>query len=151
MRLDLTVKTEHTDIATAVAWSTDCQLFSCSDDKTITKWTAEGECSGKITLDPKTFITSISWLPSGSGGGSKQASETFAISCTDGTFRFMSRSGREEKSVKAHEGAVIVVAWCHDGSALLTAGQLHFALSSLSHIISPSKYPPPPLPSVLTS
>ena len=47
----------------------------------------------------------------------------FALSCTDGTFRFVSRSGREEKKIAAHEGAVIVVRWSHDGSALLTAGE----------------------------
>ena len=47
----------------------------------------------------------------------------FAISCTDGSFRFVSRSGREEKKIAAHEGAVIVVRWSHDGSALLTAGE----------------------------
>ena len=47
----------------------------------------------------------------------------FAVSCTDGTFRFVSRSGREEKKIAAHEGAVIVVRWSHDGSALLTAGE----------------------------
>ena len=47
----------------------------------------------------------------------------FAVSCTDGTFRFISRSGREEKKIAAHEGAVIVVRWSHDGSALLTAGE----------------------------
>lgn len=47
----------------------------------------------------------------------------FAISCTDGTFRFISRSGREEKKVTAHNGAVILVRWSHDGAALLTAGE----------------------------
>ena len=47
----------------------------------------------------------------------------FAVSCTDGSFRFVSRSGREEKKIAAHEGAVIVVRWSHDGSALLTAGE----------------------------
>ena len=47
----------------------------------------------------------------------------FAVSCTDGTFRFYSRSGREEKKIAAHEGAVILVRWCHDGSALLSAGE----------------------------
>lgn len=47
-----------------------------------------------------------------------------AISCMDGSFRFMSRSGREEKKVQAHEsGAVIVVRWSHDGSAILTGGE----------------------------
>ena len=47
-----------------------------------------------------------------------------AVSCMDGTFKFMSRSGREEKSVKAHDGgAVIVVRWSHDGSAIVTGGE----------------------------
>ena len=119
MRLDLLEKTEHSDIATAVAWSPDCQLFSCSDDKTISKWSSEGEHAGKISLDPKTFASCISWVPA---VGQKQG-EMFALSCTDGTFRFISRSGREEKNVKAHEGAVIIIEWCHDGSALLTAGE----------------------------
>ena len=42
----------------------------------------------------------------------------------DGTFRFISKSGREEKKVQAHEsGAVIVVRWSHDGSAILTGGE----------------------------
>jgi intraflagellar transport protein 80 len=45
------------------------------------------------------------------------------VSCTDGTFRFISRSGREEKKVAAHEGAVILIRWSHDGSAILTAGE----------------------------
>lgn len=47
----------------------------------------------------------------------------FAISCTDGTYRFISKSGREEKKISAHEGAVIIVDWSHDGSALLSAGE----------------------------
>jgi intraflagellar transport protein 80 len=47
----------------------------------------------------------------------------FAVSCTDGSYRFVSRSGREEKKVAAHDGAVIVIQWSHDGSALLTAGE----------------------------
>lgn len=47
----------------------------------------------------------------------------FAVSCMDGTFRLISRSGREEKKIAAHEGAVIVIEWSHDGTALLTAGE----------------------------
>lgn len=47
----------------------------------------------------------------------------FAVSCTDGSFRFISRSGREEKKVQAHEGAVIAIKWSHDGAAILTSGE----------------------------
>lgn len=35
----------------------------------------------------------------------------------------MSKSGREEKKVAAHEGAVVSLRWNHDGSALVTAGE----------------------------
>lgn len=35
----------------------------------------------------------------------------------------MSKSGREEKKINAHEGAVILVRWSHDGTALLSAGE----------------------------
>lgn len=45
------------------------------------------------------------------------------MSCTDGTFRFISGSGREDKKVAAHEGACIVVKWSRDGTALVTAGE----------------------------
>ena len=50
------------DIVTAVAWSPDCQLFSCSDDKAIGKWGADGEAAGKITTI-NVFPSSISFYP----------------------------------------------------------------------------------------
>mmetsp|Transcript_5293 Transcript_5293/g.8626 ORF Transcript_5293/g.8626 Transcript_5293/m.8626 type:complete len:779 (+) Transcript_5293:121-2457(+) len=117
MRLDITAKQEHTDIASAVAWAPDGQLISCGDDKNICKWGADGDSLGKIPVN--VFATCISWFPA----TGKQAPDTFAMSCTDGTFRFVSRSGREEKKVNAHSGAVILIRWSHDGSAILTAGE----------------------------
>ena len=52
-----------------------------------------------------------------------QTTEIFALACTDGSFKFVSKSGREEKNVKAHEGAVIFVKWSHDGGALVSGGE----------------------------
>jgi len=118
MKLNISLKTEHTDIATAVSWSPDCQLLSCGDDKVLCKWGADGEPAGKISTI-NAYASSISWSPA----SGKQAADMFALSCTDGSFRFVSRSGREEKKVQAHEGAVIVVRWSHDGAALLTGGE----------------------------
>lgn len=118
MRLDISIKTEHSDISTAVTWTPDNQLISCSDDKVLCRWASDGEVVNKIT-SITTFITGISWLPV----VGKQSTDTFVISCTDGTYRFVSRSGREEKKVSAHEGAVILVKWSHDGSTLLTGGE----------------------------
>ena len=118
MKLTVTVKSEHDDIASAVTWSPDCQLISCSDDKVLGKWGADGSSSGKITT-VSAYATDIHWFP----GSGKQAPDMFALSCADGNFKFVSRSGREEKNVKAHDGAVIKIRWSHDGSALVTAGE----------------------------
>jgi hypothetical protein len=51
-----------TEITTAVSWSPDCQLLSCSDDKIVGKWGADGESIGKITT-LNVFISSLSWFP----------------------------------------------------------------------------------------
>ena len=46
----------------------------------------------------------------------------YYISLT-GKFLLISKSGRVEKSVEAHKGAVLSGRWSYDGSALLTAGE----------------------------
>jgi len=118
MKFEVITKTEHNEIVTAIGWSPDAQLFSCSDDKNLLKWSSDGSNVTKVSTT-NVFITSLSWMPS----SGKQSTDIFAASCTDGTFRFISRSGREEKKIAAHEGAVIVIEWSHDGTALLTAGE----------------------------
>lgn len=50
------------EVATALAWSPDCQLITCSDDKSIIKWTTDGTSQGKIAAID-IFITGISWYP----------------------------------------------------------------------------------------
>jgi len=120
MHLAVNLKEEHTEIVTAVTWSPDGQLFSCSDDKQIIRWSSDGEKLANISLQNPVFITSIAWFPS----AGKQVPDSFAVSCTDGTVRFLSRSGREEgKKIQAHEGAVILLRWSHDGAAILTTGE----------------------------
>jgi intraflagellar transport protein 80 len=105
----------------------------------VNKWGTDSEVAGKINTI-NAFPSSLSFLPQSGKqvqyqwirtplsvyplhNVSFQVSELFALSCTDGTFRFVARSGREEKKVTAHEGAVIKIKWSHDGSALLTAGE----------------------------
>jgi hypothetical protein len=62
-----------------VAWTPDGQLFSCSDDKTIWKWTADGESVGKVTSFDNLFITNISWIPP----VGKQVRQSCCSSCAD--------------------------------------------------------------------
>ncbi|KAF1329341.1 Intraflagellar transport protein 80, partial [Globisporangium splendens] len=90
----------------------------CSDDNTIVRWRMDGEVSGKVA-SMEAFVTAIDWVPS----VGKQAADTFAVSCTDGTFRLMSKTGREEKKVQACDGAVIVLKRNYDGTALVAAGE----------------------------
>ena len=40
-----------------------------------------------------------------------------------GKFHIVGKTGRVEKSVEAHKGAVLAGRWSYDGSALLTAGE----------------------------
>lgn len=50
------------EIATCVAWSSDCKLFSGSDDKIICIWNSDGECASKINT-VTAFPSCISFLP----------------------------------------------------------------------------------------
>ena len=64
------------DIATAVSWSSEGQLFSCSDDKDIKRWLADGTCQGKVaTLNA--YPSSLSWYPS----AGKQVTHIITIYC----------------------------------------------------------------------
>lgn len=179
-----------TDVISAVCWSPTGELFTCSDDKSICRWSMSGEFLGKL-CEFDAFITDIHWFPV----VGKQMADIFAISCTDGntllflfcflgcqsrgkrvylprnilfsikrhiqahslgsvkfqcfyiykerkkkkqfisfctytcifvllgTFRIMSKTGREEKRVQAHHGAITALRWSHDGSDLVTAGE----------------------------
>ncbi|KAL3846590.1 hypothetical protein ACJMK2_017565 [Sinanodonta woodiana] len=64
------------------------------------------------------------WFPkASSGGGRKAGSDLFVLTSTDGKFHIIGKSGRVEKSVEAHKGAVLAGRWSYDGSALVTAGE----------------------------
>ena len=44
----------------------------------------------------------------------------FLLMLISGKFHLISKTGRTEKSVEAHRGAVLACRWSHDGSALVT-------------------------------
>lgn len=109
----------HAEIVTACCWTPENDAITCSDDNTIARWWMDGEVSGKVaTMD--VFVTAVDWVPS----VGKQAADTFAVSCTDGSSRLISKLGREEKKAQACEsGAVISLKWNYDGTALMTASE----------------------------
>ncbi|KAK3271476.1 Intraflagellar transport protein 80 [Cymbomonas tetramitiformis] len=123
MRLKITQSTSnvHTDLASAVGWNPTNELYSCSDDKNVSKWDMNGEHQGQVcSLDA--FFTDLHWYPVGSKR-EKTGSDVFVVSCTDGTFKIVNKNGRLEKSVEAHRGAVISLRWNYEGTALVTAGE----------------------------
>jgi intraflagellar transport protein 80 len=111
---------KHSSIVTAVGWvksGKQYELFSCSDDQAVWKWHVEGSPISKVcNLD--TYCTTMAWMPN-----SKGTDNLFALGCADGSFRLVSESGREEKKVDAHRGAVISLKWNNDGSAIATSGE----------------------------
>ncbi|CAM9606713.1 unnamed protein product [Chrysoparadoxa australica] len=110
--------TAHQELVAGVVWTPENELYSFADDRTVRKWNMTGEPTGKV-CDLQSYATCVSWFPS----SGKQTSDMFAIASSDGTVRFMSRTGREEKKFTAHEGAVVKAKWSHDGSALVTCGE----------------------------
>ena len=99
-------------------WSSDGYLLSCSDDKTIQKWNSNQE-NNIIVDNLGCFSTSIS----ATSKSLNKSAEAFVVGCTDGTFRFISNSGREEKKVTAHTGSVLKTKFSRDGLSLLTSGE----------------------------
>jgi len=111
-------KPKHSNIVTAVGWTSTNELFSCSDDMSLFSWDINGEPHTKI-LDLEIQVTDMAWQPAARG-----SAESLMIACTDGSFKKLSRAGRVEKSVpQAHTGAVICIRWSHDGTTIATAGE----------------------------
>ena len=121
MRLQLNISpdAEHTETATCCRWTPKNELYTCADDRSMLKWSMDGECVGGKVATLDSYATSMDWSPS----IGRQRADTFAVSCTDGSFRIFG-SGREEKRVTAHKGAAVIsLRWSHDGSAIATAGE----------------------------
>jgi len=125
-------------MVTAVAWSQGGELLAVSDDKILSRFSGEGELFQKLVLPLATFITDMAILPTTSAStttrptqgpsgasGSNGSNDVIALACSDGSYRFFTKTGREEKKVEAHSGATTVVKWNLDGTALLTAGENH--------------------------
>ncbi|XP_078612464.1 intraflagellar transport protein 80 homolog isoform X2 [Branchiostoma floridae x Branchiostoma japonicum] len=116
----------HTELVSSVGWTTADELYSCSDDHAILKWSLlTNETSQLAKLPAEVYATDIHWFPKvvGGGKGKKGESDVFVLTSTDGKFHLISRLGRVEKSVEAHKGAVLSGRWSYDGTAMATAGE----------------------------
>lgn len=127
MRLKTTLQKEpkHTELVSSVGWTTPDEVFSCGDDHHIYKWNLiNNETSSVLKLPDDVYPTDMHWFPKGlSGAGKKSGSDVFVLCTTDGKFMLIGRTGRVEKSVDAHRGAVLSARWSYSGTDLLTAGE----------------------------
>mmetsp|Transcript_6247 Transcript_6247/g.15948 ORF Transcript_6247/g.15948 Transcript_6247/m.15948 type:complete len:765 (-) Transcript_6247:257-2551(-) len=113
---------QHKEVATAVGWSFANELVSCSDDKTIWRWSMNQEPVAQL-MEVDGYVTALDWFPAVAGKSGRKEQEIFVVSCTDGTFKVVNKAGRIEKSVDAHKGAVISLRWDYNGTALATVGE----------------------------
>ncbi|KAI8586701.1 WD40-repeat-containing domain protein [Geranomyces variabilis] len=124
---------KHTDLVTSVGWTSNTELFSIGDDRKIYRWSGDGDFLGAVPTPlfdapPKPGATSpdateMHWVPVAPGKGGQAGAEVFALGGTDGRFYLIAKSGRVEKEVDAHKGAVLCLRWNTEASALVTAGE----------------------------
>ena len=96
-------------------------LYAACDDGTMLCFGHNKENqTEERRIDIAARLTSISWFPS---QGATGYADCFAASCSDGTLRFIQKSGTTEKTIQAHEGAAICVKWSQDGTSLASAGE----------------------------
>ncbi|KAJ9470386.1 Intraflagellar transport protein 172-like protein [Diplonema papillatum] len=123
MRLNFTQcsANQHKEACSAVVWSTGNELFSCGDDMVICRWNMSGEPIGKVG-DLPSYPTDMAWYPQQKKG--EQGKDLCVIAFADGYFRIVSAvTGRVEKAVEAHKGAMVCLAWNSEGGALATGGE----------------------------
>ncbi|XP_076837223.1 intraflagellar transport protein 80 homolog isoform X1 [Brachyhypopomus gauderio] len=115
---------KHRELVSCVGWSSADELFSCSEDHQILKWNLlTNETSVVVKLQDDIYPTDLHWFPKAVSGKKQTMAEIFVLTSTDGKFHFVSKTGRIEKSVEAHRGAVLAGRWNYDGTALITAGE----------------------------
>jgi len=115
MPIRLEVKTRdqptHSPVVSGISWTSNGELYSTSDDKTVHRWAGTGDPQGRICQLPSS-TTHLELQPAGFQQG---PSDLMAVACTDGKIILLNKSGRIEKTIDAHSGAVIALRWSYDG------------------------------------
>ncbi|KAJ6669441.1 hypothetical protein lerEdw1_008251 [Lerista edwardsae] len=136
---------KHKELVSCVGWTTADELYSCSDDHQIMKWNLlSGETTQVVKLPDDIYPIDLHWFPKNVGGKRQTQAESFVLTSSDahlhrhsggarflikkrqifiGKFHLISKTGRVEKSVEAHCGAVLAGRWNYEGTALVTVGE----------------------------
>ncbi|XP_050301884.1 intraflagellar transport protein 80 homolog [Anthonomus grandis grandis] len=124
LKVSLTEKIEQNVPVTCVGWSSTEEVFSISDDNQILSWSVSTNQPTKIAkLGNDMFATDMQFVPRFGTNNLGKNSDLVLVTTVDGRFHIINRTGRIERSVEAHKGAVLVGQWSGDGTSLLTAGE----------------------------
>uniref|UniRef100_A0A2D4Q0U3 Intraflagellar transport protein 80 homolog n=1 Tax=Micrurus surinamensis TaxID=129470 RepID=A0A2D4Q0U3_MICSU len=124
LKISLLKEPKHKELVSCVGWTTADELYSCSDDHQIIKWNLlNGETAQVVKLSDDIYPLDLHWFPKSLGGKRQTYAENFVLTSSDGKFHLISKTGRVEKSVEAHCGAVLAGRWNYEGTALLTVGE----------------------------
>ncbi|XP_069752881.1 intraflagellar transport protein 80 homolog isoform X4 [Narcine bancroftii] len=123
LKTSLLKEPKHKELVSCVGWTTADELFSSSDDHQILKWNLiTNEAVQVVRLAEEIYPIDLHWFPK-TGGKKQIQAEIFVLTSTDGKFHLVSKTGRVEKSVEAHRGAVLAGRWNYEGTALVTVGE----------------------------
>uniref|UniRef100_A0A8C6VHX1 Intraflagellar transport 80 n=1 Tax=Naja naja TaxID=35670 RepID=A0A8C6VHX1_NAJNA len=124
LKISLLKEPKHKELVSCVGWTTADELYSCSDDHQIIKWNLlNGETAQVVKLPDDIYPLDLHWFPKSLGGKRQTHAENFVLTSSDGKFHLISKTGRVEKSVEAHCGAVLAGRWNYEGTALVTVGE----------------------------
>jgi len=117
------IKTEkQPTCVVAVGWTSDNILFTAQDNKKISTYRLERdpEVDDKVVVETESHPLDLKWCVTSRSGVPE---EHFAVAFSDGTVKLFHRSGRLERSVAAHEGAAVSLAWNYEGTSLVSVGE----------------------------
>ncbi|XP_078245172.1 intraflagellar transport protein 80 homolog isoform X3 [Pogona vitticeps] len=124
LKTSLLKEPKHKELVSCVGWTTADELYSCSDDHQIMKWNLlNGETTLVVKLPDDIYPIDLHWFPKSLGGKRQIQADNFVLTSSDGKFHLISKTGRIEKSVEAHCGAVLAGRWNYEGTALVTVGE----------------------------
>ncbi|XP_066143483.1 intraflagellar transport protein 80 homolog [Euwallacea fornicatus] len=123
LKVTLSQKLKGNVPMTCVGWMNTEEVYSISDENQILSWSVSTNQPSTIAqLEKNVFATDLQFLPRQGSNISKQG-DLILVPCADGRFHLLNRSGRIERSVEAHKGAVLVGQWGNDGTGFLTGGE----------------------------
>ncbi|XP_049288815.1 intraflagellar transport protein 80 homolog [Anopheles funestus] len=116
-----------------LGWSNNEDIYSCSEDQQVYKWSSTNREMVQVAKLPDGFIsTDLHWLigkgsglgtPGASAASGSKGGESLLIAGADGRFVILNKSARIERNVSAHTGPIVTARWSPDGAGLLTAGE----------------------------